>query len=256
MGGVGLRKPPLELMPLGIVIGFIFGMILAAVIDSGVAAEVKSNWVDFATISAVIFAAYLALLSTTRQIATGREENERSRLRSLTMSKAMLPNALSEMMTTARNGIKFNLVCTHNQIKDCDCVRDFNLSPKTLEAIASLIGDAEPSDAEILAKLVRMFQALKAQEERAIKGRFFPTENLIIVMTGNEKLDRAVTWAEMHSRVSSVYDFVDGNVDKIPGPLASGLRSAFLQSDCHFIDANPDLLEKISQRALKLTNET
>jgi hypothetical protein len=105
----------------------------------------------------------------------------------------MSPNALSEMIRVARNGIKFGLNCTHEQLEDCGCNRVFDLSPETLALTANLIRDAEATDAEKLAKLVRMFQVMKAREERAIRDRFDQEPNVVIIGNELENLDRAVT---------------------------------------------------------------
>jgi len=225
------------------------------ILDTRMQPVLKESWIDFATIVTAVFAAFLALAGVSNQINSTREDSERVRQSSLKMAKAMLPHSLANMMEVARRGIRFNLNCTHETVEACDCNRDFELSAETLDRLAGLVQYSDSNDGEQIAKLVRMFQMMLSREENSFKDRTASEENVAILGMQDRNLDQAVTWAEIHARTGAIFDYIDGETNRISGPLdETGLSSAFLQSDYFHLNLNPRLLAKVRLREARLTS--
>ena len=230
------RSP--DLMALGILVGFVLGMIVAAILDSRIQELIKDDWVQFVGMVVILLAAYSAWHGVQQQIHQQHQINQDTRHQELNASRALLPLALTQVLAITDEAIRFSLEADefYANSENYATVRDaIQLPAETLTVLQNCIRYSDQETNRWISAGIARYQIAGSR----ILGRI-GVPNLVI--SDRNKAQSAADWCVVAALFSHLFPFARGSEIRV----SERLDVNEIRVPIHFFPLDGAISEEIS----------
>lgn len=202
---------------LGVLVGFILALCLAAVIDADIPSGIKEFYGFIITAALSMIAAALTLIGVFATIAHQREIELRARKKKLEAARAFLPSALSKMCDMSERAIRYSFEFDEMELRLGEAgMREISISDLTLtDEIISVFRDViELSDDDIVTR--RIAGLLREHQVFLARWRsIFAPDRSIMISHASDIRQRTVAWAYLGAISASIFEYARGETETI-----------------------------------------